>query len=108
MVHDQKPVFNAREDAYLRWQSKNFTLDTPQEVRPQTVVQLLDQVLRQLLVFGLQRFEIAPVVGIEEVHEVEELANIVIQRGAGHDDPVFGLQLIQFREQETLVVLDCK
>ena len=100
-------VSDAREDAYLWWQGKNFALDAPQEVRSQTVVQLLDQVFGQFFVFGFQRFEIAPVVGIEEVHEVEELANIVIQWGASHDNSVLGLQLVQLREQETLVVLDC-
>ena len=73
-------VFDVREDAYLWWQGENFTLDTPQEIRSQTVVQLFDQVLRQLLVFGFQRFEIAPVVGIEEVHEVEEFTDVVVQR----------------------------
>ena len=41
---------------------------------------MLDQVFRQFLVFGFQRLKIAPVVGIEEVHEIEQLADVVVER----------------------------
>jgi UDP-N-acetylglucosamine transferase subunit ALG13 len=62
-------------------------------------MQLLDKFLAQFFVLFLERSEVRPLVGIKEVHQVEELANIIVQWGAGHDNSVDGLQFIQFLEQ---------
>lgn len=64
----------------LGWQLQDFGFDSPQEVWLQSRVELLNLVLGEFFVLFGQADEVSPFPGIQEVHEIEQLPDVVIQR----------------------------
>lgn len=65
--------------SYLGRQLEHF-LGTTEEVRAQSGMKLLDLLFIQLFVLFGKCFQIIPLFWVQEIHEIEQLADVVIQR----------------------------
>ena len=96
----------------LRGQLEDFALYPTQEIRPELVVQVLDQFFTEHFILLLQRFQIVPRIGVKKVHEVEQLPYVIVQgcltkssattespkveTYTGHDNTMHAVQFIEF------------
>ena len=62
------------------WEFQHLFLGPTEEVRAKAGMKLLYKLLVKLFVLLLELLKISPFIGVEEVHQVEELANLVVQR----------------------------
>jgi hypothetical protein len=62
----------------LRRKFQHLALDATQEIRSQTIVKLLDEIFSERLVFLSEPLEIVPFHRVQEVHQVEQLPDVVV------------------------------
>mmetsp|Transcript_1818 Transcript_1818/g.5631 ORF Transcript_1818/g.5631 Transcript_1818/m.5631 type:complete len:386 (-) Transcript_1818:569-1726(-) len=93
----------------LRWQvAQNVLLHPPQQVRLEHVVQLLDLLLGVNILIVLQEslhLVVRKLFWVDEVHEHEELLQVVLQRGPRQDHPLLALELLQHSKELARAVL---
>jgi hypothetical protein len=71
-----------------------FRLNATQEVRAQPCVKFLDLLLRQFFVFLGKGLKVTPLGRIQKVHQIKQLADVVVQRrlrwisSASHDEAI--------------------
>ena len=67
------------EETYLRRQIKDICLNSSQEIRSQSLVHFFNTLLVKFLKLLLESFEISPLIRVKEVHEIEQLSDVVIK-----------------------------
>ena len=65
---------------YLWGELQDLRLDPTQKIGPEPRMEGFDKFLREFFVLLLEGLQVSPLVGIQEIQEVEQLPNIVIQR----------------------------
>jgi hypothetical protein len=81
----------SRDWNHLGRQLENFLLSATKKVWSQPFVKLFDEIFVEYFVFLLQRLEVGPLFRVQKVHEVEKLADVVVQ-GSLHMTLVWGVK----------------
>jgi hypothetical protein len=69
----------SRYCSHLRRQLEDLLLGATKEVWSQSFVKLFDEIFVEYFVFLLERLEVGPLFWVQKVHEVEKLADVVVQ-----------------------------
>src|SRR5262245_13446402 len=67
-----------------RERAKHLVLGAPQKIGLDRLVQRAHRLIRQVRVLLLQRLQVGEPVAVDKMHQVEQLAYVVLQRSACH------------------------